>query len=157
MNCNNKTNQDVLWLLWSLPWLQLFRSWTWQLPAHDQRGNTRTWFQRPLWPRGSWWSQSCPCSPPGLSLCTACHLQKCCYNTKFSYIIIQQSRVILGEIKTLLLPPDFDVVRQQPAVDGLGGVSHECPAFKAGFLEEPWQSSTVIQVETNERTRALEQ
>ena len=46
-------------------------------------------------------------------------------------------------------PPDFDVVGQQPAVDGLGGVGHEGPAFEAGLLEEPGQSSTVVQVEAN--------
>ena len=52
----------------------------------------------------------------------------------------------------LLRPPDFDIIGQQPAVDGLGGVGHESPAFKAGLLEEPGQSSTVIQVETEEKT-----
>lgn len=44
----------------------------------------------------------------------------------------------------LILLPDFDIVWQQPAVDGLSGVGHEGPAFKAGLLEEPGQSSTVI-------------
>lgn len=43
--------------------------------------------------------------------------------------------------------PDFDVVGQQPAVDGLGGVSHEGSSFEAGLLQEPGQSSTVVQVE----------
>lgn len=62
----------------SLPLLQLFQSWTWQLRAHAQRGNTRTWFRPPLWPRGSWWFQSYPCSLPGQSQCTACRLQRCC-------------------------------------------------------------------------------
>lgn len=52
----------------------------------------------------------------------------------------------------LLLPPDFDIIGQQPAVDGFGGVGHEGPAFKAGLLEEPRQSSAVIQVETEEKT-----
>lgn len=48
------------------------------------------------------------------------------------------------------LPPDFDVVRQQPAVDGFGGVSHEGAALKAGLLQEPGQSATVVQVEAGE-------
>lgn len=54
----------------------------------------------------------------------------------------------------MLSSPDFDVVRQQPAVDGLRGVSHERPAFEAGLLEEPGQSSTVIQMETGEKGAA---
>ena len=73
--------------------------------------------------------------------------------------------------------PDFDVVRKEPAVDGFGGVSHEHSAFECGLqhggqaggatlltphyspltphttlltphlLQEPWQSSTVVQME----------
>lgn len=43
--------------------------------------------------------------------------------------------------------PDFDVVRQQPAVDGLGCVCHEGASFEAGLLQEPGQSATVVQVE----------
>lgn len=46
-----------------------------------------------------------------------------------------------------IVSPDFDVVRQQPAVNGLGGVSHERSSFEAGLLQEPGQSSAVIQVE----------
>lgn len=45
------------------------------------------------------------------------------------------------------LPPDFDVVREQPAVDGFGGVSHEGAALKAGLLQEPGQSAAMVQVE----------
>lgn len=48
--------------------------------------------------------------------------------------------------------PDFDVVRQQPAVDGLGGVRHEGPSFEASLLQEPGKSSTVVQVEAERRT-----
>ena len=50
-------------------------------------------------------------------------------------------------------PPDFDVVGQQPAVDGLGGVGHEGPPLEAGLLEEPGQSPTVVQMETDESER----
>lgn len=46
--------------------------------------------------------------------------------------------------------PDFYIIWQQPAVDGLSGVGHEGSAFKAGLLEEPGQSTTVIQMETIE-------
>lgn len=51
-------------------------------------------------------------------------------------LISQQRRDFLQTYVFLLLP-DFDVVWQQPPVDGLSGVGHEGPAFKAGLLEEP--------------------
>ena len=44
--------------------------------------------------------------------------------------------------------PDFDVVGQQPAVDGFGCVGHEGASFEAGLLQEPGQSAAVVQVET---------
>lgn len=47
------------------------------------------------------------------------------------------------------LPPDFDIVGQQPAVDGFGGVSHEGAALEAGLLQEPGQSTAVVQVEAD--------
>lgn len=63
----------------------------------------------------------------------------------FEWVLTSKERYVM--VNTVLLP-DFDVVWQEPAVDGLCGVSHEGPAFKAGLLEEPGQSSTMIQMET---------
>jgi hypothetical protein len=44
--------------------------------------------------------------------------------------------------------PDFDIIRQQPAVNSFGGVGHEGPSFETGLLEKPRQGATVVQVET---------
>lgn len=56
----------------------------------------------------------------------------------------------------LRLPPDFDVVRQQPPVNGFGGVSHEGASFKAGLLQEPGKSPTMIQVEAGRKKTSYE-
>ena len=42
--------------------------------------------------------------------------------------------------------PDFDVVGQEPLVDGLGGVRHVALALELGLLEEPRQCATMVQV-----------
>ncbi len=49
----------------------------------------------------------------------------------------------------------FDKVREKPLVYGFGGVGHEAFAFELGFLEEPGQGATVVQMETklNERLK----
>lgn len=44
--------------------------------------------------------------------------------------------------------PDFDVVWQQPTINGFGSMCHEGPPFKTRLLKKPRQSSTVVQVET---------
>lgn len=53
--------------------------------------------------------------------------------------------------------PDFDIIRQQPAVNSFGGVGHEGPSFETGLLEKPRQGSTVVQVKTDiEREEIIE-
>ncbi len=51
----------------------------------------------------------------------------------------------------------FDKVREKPLVYSFGGVSHEAFAFELGFLEEPGQGTTVVQMETelNERLKRI--
>ena len=44
--------------------------------------------------------------------------------------------------------PDFHVIRQEPPVDGLGGVCHEHPAVEAGLLQEVRQRAGVVQMKT---------
>lgn len=69
-------------------------------------------------------------------------------NTELDVNSAEDHVCLLTRQKHLL--PDFDVVRQQPAVDGFCGVGHERPAFEAGLLEEPGQGSTVIQMEAKD-------
>lgn len=45
--------------------------------------------------------------------------------------------------------PDFDIVWEKPSVNSLCGMRHKSPSFEACLLEEPGQSTTVIQMETD--------
>jgi len=44
--------------------------------------------------------------------------------------------------------PDFDVIWEKPAIDGLGGVGHEAAALEPRLLQEVGQTATMVQVET---------
>lgn len=48
--------------------------------------------------------------------------------------------------------PDFNVIRDQPPVDGFGGVRHEYTSFERRLREEPGQRTAVVQVETKYET-----
>ena len=62
--------------------------------------------------------------------------------------------VEINNLKTneqnILFLPDFDVIRQQPSVYGLGGVGHENPPLELEPLQKPWQRPRVIQMEAGD-------
>lgn len=47
--------------------------------------------------------------------------------------------------------PNFNIIRDKPAVDRLSGVRHEHAALERGLGEEPGQRPAVVQVETKHR------
>ena len=59
-------------------------------------------------------------------------------------VAVREQLLVRGDVGHL------DVVTEHPEEDGLGGVGHEALAPEGGLLKEPWQGSSVVQVEVRD-------